>query len=301
VEALPLDVVVVNWNGGELLWRCLDALAGQGAAAIAVVDNGSEAAERERLAATPGVTLLPLPSNEGFAPAANRGTLAGSPDRPYVALVNNDCVLLPGFLGRCVAALEEDPGLAAVQGAVLDASGERVDGCGIAWNARAEAVQIGHGGRPPEAGAPPFAIPGVSATAAVYRREALLSSGGFAGSFFAYYEDADLSLRLARAGWRFACVPAARALHEGSATGRRTPRARWRRLFANRQRTLRRNLAGALLLWPVSPGALLAASRDLGLAGALAAAAGGTLDALVALPEDRKARRSAPLLRRLPA
>ena len=41
MERLPVGVVVVNWNGGTLLDSCLDALDGQGAARVLVVDNGS--------------------------------------------------------------------------------------------------------------------------------------------------------------------------------------------------------------------------------------------------------------------
>src|SRR5262249_16839320 len=71
---------------------------------------------------------------------------------------------------------------------------------------------------------------------------AVARGGGFFDcSFCAYYEDVDLSLRLARAGFRFACDPAAKAWHEGSRTGRRVPfrralwtsRNRWRTLFRN--------------------------------------------------------------------
>jgi GT2 family glycosyltransferase len=69
----------------------------------------------------------------------------------------------------------------------------------------------------------------------------------FDGSFFAYYEDVDLSLRLARAGWLFALDPRAVAYHEGSLTGRRTPwkRALW--ISRNRWRTLLKNFDGSFL------------------------------------------------------
>ncbi len=150
---------------------------------------------------------------------------------PYVAFVNNDAVLEPGYLAACVAALEADPGLSAVQGVVLDAGGRLVDGLGIGWNRRREAVQLGHGAPPPSAGRAAFPVAGVSGTAPVFRRTDFERAGGFAGSFFAWYEDADLSLRLLRAGGRFACVPSARARHVGSATGRRTPELKWRLLL----------------------------------------------------------------------
>ena len=101
----------------------------------------------------------------------------------------------------------------------------------------------------------------MSATATLYRREALErvapQGEAFDGSYFAYYEDVDLSLRLARAGWRFVCDPRAVATHEGSLTGRRTP---WRRAFwtaRNRWRTLFRNFTPSLLARHLGP--LLAA------------------------------------------
>jgi GT2 family glycosyltransferase len=106
-----------------------------------------------------------------------------------------------------------------------------------------------------------FEVSGVSATAALYRRDALASvaPGGeiFESSFFAYYEDVDLSLRLARAGWRFACDSEATARHEGSRTGSRTPwrRAKW--LGRNRWRTLFRNF-DPLLVRREIPGLLRA-------------------------------------------
>jgi len=307
MERLPVGVVVVNWNGGALLDACLDALDGQGASRVLVVDNGSEAQEVRRVADREGVFLLPLGANRGFAPASNAGAVdARLKALPFLAFVNNDAVLDPGYLAACVAALEADPGLTAVQGVLLDGDGLLVDGLGVGWNRRAEAVQLERGEEPRPRDATPFPVAGVSGTAPVFRRAAFERVGGFAGSFFAWYEDADLSLRLLRTGGRFACVPAARGRHAGSATGRRTPELKWRLLFQNRVRTLRRNLRpGArfltLLLHPLPLPAVRQAFRELGALrglGALARALGGVL---AGLGEDRVARRGLPLLPRLPA
>lgn len=306
MERLPAGVIVVNWNGGALLDSCLDALAGQGASRVLVVDNGSSPAELQRLAAREGVFVLPLGTNRGFSPASNAGAVdARMKALPYVAFVNNDAVLEPGYLSACVAALEADRELAAVQGVVLDAGGRLVDGLGIAWNRRREAVQLGHGTPPPPVDALPFSVPGVSGTAPVFRRAAFEKAGGFAGSFFAWYEDADLALRLLRARGRFACVPSARALHVGSATGRRNPELKWRLLLQNRVRTLRRNLSLAarlrvLLRHPVPLPALRDTAREVGLARTLRVLAGAARDLLATSSEDRAARRALPLLPGLP-
>lgn len=288
-----------------MLERCLEALSAAGASEVVVVDNGSTPRDLERVASHSGVRILRLPENEGFARPANRGEAETDTASPFIAFVNNDCTLEPGYLTLCAAALAKDPGLAAVQGVVLDGDGRRVDGCGVGWNARAEAVQILRGEAPPEETAALFSVPGVSATAAVYRREAFRAVGGFEESFFAWYEDVDLALRLARAGGRFACVPAARARHLGSATGRRAPALKWKRVIENRLRTLRRNLApgvrGRTLLSGTLEGTSLRdAARDLGWPRAVATALSAISSAARARHRDLEVLAGLPPLTKLP-
>jgi GT2 family glycosyltransferase len=271
-----VDCVVVNRDGGESLFAALRSLEKQVGIdlSIVIVDNGSSSPERERLAReAPTVHVLPFPRNLGFAGAANEGIARTR--APFVLLVNNDAILAPDYVARLAARLALDRRLAGAQGLILNGDGSRVDSAGLEWNRRGEAVPI-FAGAPPE-GPPriPFEVSGVSATATLYRREALdeVSSGNevFDRAFFAYYEDVDLSLRLARAGWRFLCDPAARARHEGSRTGRRTPlrRALW--TSRNRWRTLFRNFNAALLARRLGPllQADLAHARQLGWKGAL--------------------------------
>jgi GT2 family glycosyltransferase len=271
-----VDCVVVNRDGGDALFRALASLEAQSGVdlSIVVVDNASSSAERTRLAReAPAVHILPLSANRGFAGAANEGIAHGR--APFVLLVNNDAVLAPDYTARLAARLALDGRLAAAQGMVLTRDGSRVDTAGLTWNDRGEALPALAGSDPSGTPADPFEVAGVSATAALYRREALaavaVSGDVFDRVFFAYYEDVDLSLRLSRAGWRFVCEPAAVARHEGSRTGRRTPlrRALW--TCRNRWRTLFRNFDGR---WLVSRlGSLLRAdlahARRLGWRGPL--------------------------------
>jgi GT2 family glycosyltransferase len=254
-----VDAVVVNRDGGEALFRALASLRAQRdiALSVVVVDNGSSSSERERLAALdPAPRVIAFSRNLGFAGAANEGIArTGS---PFVLLVNNDAVLATDYAARLAAVLRGDGRLAAAQGLVLSEDGARIDSAGLEWNGRGEAVPVLSGAPAAAAPAGAFAVTGVSATATLYRRSALeaVAEAGlaFEGSFFAYYEDVDLSLRLSRAGWRFACDPRALARHEGSLTGRRTPfrRALW--TARNRWRTLFRNFEPALVarhLFPI--------------------------------------------------
>ncbi|HEX4438724.1 MAG TPA: glycosyltransferase family 2 protein [Thermoanaerobaculia bacterium] len=248
-----VDAVVVNRDGGDALFRALDSLAAQTGVAVSavVVDNGSARAERERIAAEqPATRVIAFSGNLGFAGAANEGIARTR--APFVLLVNNDAVLEPDYAAALAARLAMDDRLAAVQGLVLTEDGDRVDSAGLEWNARGEAVPVLAGALPASVPTAPFEVSGVSATAAMYRREALEAmapqGAAFETAYFAYYEDVDLALRLSREGWRFLCEPAAIARHEGSRTGRRTP---FRRAFwtsRNRWRTLFRNFSPSLLM-----------------------------------------------------
>ncbi|HLN57110.1 MAG TPA: glycosyltransferase, partial [Thermoanaerobaculia bacterium] len=247
-----VDCVVVNRDGGEAFFAALSSLRSQAGvdASIVVVDNASDPAERERLAREfKESRVVAFSRNLGFAAAANEGIARTRSS--FVLLVNNDAVLAPDYAARLAARLALDDRLAAVQGLVLNENGSRVDTAGLDWNRRGEAVPILAGTRPEEAPKAVFEVSGVSATATLYRRSALDSVAAhgeiFEGSFFAYYEDVDLSLRLARAGWRFACDPEARCRHEGSRTGRRTPARRALWTARNRWRTLFRNFDSRLL------------------------------------------------------
>ncbi|MFY9552380.1 MAG: glycosyltransferase family 2 protein [Thermoanaerobaculia bacterium] len=269
-----VDSVVVNRDGGDSLFRALASLERQTGVALSavVVDNGSRREERERLAReAPSARVIAFSRNLGFAGAANEGIARTR--APYVLLLNNDAVIEPDYVARLAARLALDERLAAAQGLVLSGNGRTIDTAGLEWNHRGEAVPV-LGGKdaslsPREA----FEVSGVSATAALYRREALEAAApqgaAFESSFFAYYEDVDLSLRLARAGWRFLCDPRAIARHEGSRTGRRTP---FRRAFwtsRNRWRTLFRNFAPGLLARHLGPllSADLAHARKIGWKG----------------------------------
>jgi GT2 family glycosyltransferase len=180
-------------------------------------------------------------------------------------------VVEPGWLGALVAVLQAEPRAAAAQGVNLrlDAP-DLADGCGLAWNRAWQAVQVGHGRSAPAPAGPAREIFGVSATAAVFRRSALRTVAAgetvFDPGLGSYYEDGDLAGRLRGAGWRALLVPAARARHAGSATGRALGRERWRLIYGNRY------LAAARLLgrsfWPRLPRMMTRDAIDLARAAA---------------------------------
>src|SRR5512142_776860 len=196
-----VDCVVVNRDGGDSLFASLKSLEAQAGidVSIVVVDNASAPEERERLAReAPEVRVVRFTRNLGFAEAANEGIARTR--APFVFLLNNDATLAPDYVARLAARLALDERLGAAQGLVLSADGSRIDSAGLDWNLRRGARPLWAGSDPARVPPDVFEVSGVWATAALYRREALenVAPSGeiFAISFFAYYEDVDLSLRL---------------------------------------------------------------------------------------------------------
>ena len=230
---------------------------------------------------SPRIAQLPRPA--GFARAANAG-IAVSRGR-LIALVNDDAVLATGWtrtllaaLGACDGAdprISADSPLAAAQGLNLLPAGTgkddaRIDGAGLAWNRRWQAIQIDRGKSAPPAGGEPRPIYGVSATAAIYRREALVAvspAGGalrpFNERLDSYYEDVELADRLRRASYESVLAPAARIEHAGalSSRGRRDARRRVRRIYSNRLLVLAKRLGRSF--WLLLPGLLIRDAVDL--------------------------------------
>ncbi|HEY2289723.1 MAG TPA: glycosyltransferase [Thermoanaerobaculia bacterium] len=253
--AVTLSAVVLTLGRSPLFIPCLEALRREGVE-IVVVDQGVAIDVPAGLADQ----VLRPGRNLGFAAGNNLGFSAAS--GKWVAPVNDDLLVEPGWAERLIAALAADPKAGSAQGVnlVLDHP-DLADGCGIAWNRWWQAVQVGHGEPAPGPEGPVSEIFGVSATAAVYRREALreVAPDGevFDTRLGFYYEDVDLACRLRAAGWRALLVPAARARHAGSLTGRTQSRDRWSRIYGNRWLVAKRYLGGGF--WPRVP---LLAARD---------------------------------------
>jgi GT2 family glycosyltransferase len=114
-------VVVLNYDGGDHVQRALDALARldwDGDLDVVVIDNASTDGSADVVAAAhPEVRLVRNPDNLGFG--ANNEALADLDGVDYVALLNNDAFVEPGWLDPLVDALGEDDGLGAVQSKIL--------------------------------------------------------------------------------------------------------------------------------------------------------------------------------------
>ncbi len=212
-----VSVVIPNYNGAHWLPACLDALAVQEFRnfEVILVDNGSSDRSVALLEEDyRNVRLIRFPENRGFARAVNEGIRAARGE--YVALLNNDTVARPRWLGALVQAMEaSSEEVAAIASLMLSLDDpDVVDNAGdrLSWWGAAE--KIGHG-QPADAYRNRREIFSPSGGATLYRRVFLESLGGFDNHFFAYLEDVDLGLRGRLVGYRYLLEPEAEVLHKG--------------------------------------------------------------------------------------
>jgi GT2 family glycosyltransferase len=221
---LPVSVVIPNWNGRRWISGCLGSVAGQRsrAADVILVDNGSDDGSPEYVRQHhPEVRLVEVGRNAGFAYAANRGLETARTE--FVALVNTDVVLAPDWLARMVDTLSGDPAAASVACKMLSLRDPaRVYDAGDVLRRDGVCEQRGRFGLDDGRWDEPGEVFGACAGAAIYRRETVLSLGGFDERYFVYLEDVDLALRLRLAGWRCLYEPAV-ALHAGEGSSGQLP------------------------------------------------------------------------------
>lgn len=218
-------VMVLNYNGRDLLADCLKACQGldRGGVELSVVciDNGSAdgsvGAVRDSF---PNVQLIANKTNLGFAPAYNEAIKAVDAD--WIALLNNDAVPDPGWVTTALDAAARS-GAVCVASRMVKDDGRKVDFAGASMNF------YGHGFHPHfdedasyvgDEGPVLFACAG----AMVCRRDDFLEAGGFDDDYFAYFEDVDLGWRLNVLGHDVVYAPESLVQHAHSATsGSRVP------------------------------------------------------------------------------
>lgn len=230
-----LAVVVVNYNAGEYLARCVASVVAASAGLaldLLVVDNASRDGSAPAAAArTPQVRLIENPTNRGLSAGWNQG--ARAVDAPWILFLNPDAEIWQGDLGAFVKAGEARPDV-AVLGPVIRNPDGTIYESGRVFPGVVQA--LGHAFLGPFAPGNPFTrayrqtswnrttereVDWVSFAAMLIRRSAFEAVGGFDEAFWLYGEELDLCTRLRDAGWKVLATPELEVVHVGGiSTGR---------------------------------------------------------------------------------
>jgi GT2 family glycosyltransferase len=120
-----LTIVIVSFNARDDLAACLASLRAAPPLVrheIVVVDNASEDGSVEAARAVPGVTVIPLDRNVGFAAANNVGIRATQGE--LILLLNSDTIVPAGAIDALVERLERDPSIGVAGPRLVDGSGQ---------------------------------------------------------------------------------------------------------------------------------------------------------------------------------
>jgi GT2 family glycosyltransferase len=212
--------VIPNWNGERFLGLCLGSLRNQAFEDFetVLVDNASTDGSLRLLERDfPEVRVISMSENRGFSAAVNAGIEASEAN--YVALLNNDTEVAPGWLEALVRAADSRPEASLFASKLVDFYDRRVlDGAGDALRLSGLPYRLGHGERDRGQFDAPGYVFSACGAAAMYRREMLDEIGLFDEDFVSYCEDGDLSFRAQLAGYRCLYVPGAVVYHMGSAS-----------------------------------------------------------------------------------
>ena len=230
-----LAVVIVNFNTGDYLERCLASLEahrGEIATDVLVIDNAShDASHTTAVAAHPWVRLIENPENVFLSPAWNQGIRAT--EAPYVLLLNPDTEWWKGTLAEYVAVARANPRAGIVGPMVRNTDGS-VYPSGRPIPSVVDA--LGHGFIGPFAPGNRFTrryhmqgwdrsterqVDWVSGCCMLFPRKAFDEVGLLDESFLLYGEELDMATRLHDGGWSVLFTPEVEILHElGVSTGR---------------------------------------------------------------------------------
>jgi GT2 family glycosyltransferase len=240
-----LSVIVVTYNERELVERSLPPLLAQlrEGDELIVADNrstdGTVDAVREL---APAATVIEMPSNDGYMPAANAGAELACGD--LLLTLDADAVVEPGFCDAIRLPALDGRGWALWMGLVtmdggrlVNTSGGVLHYTGIGW--------AGQAGEPvARAPAEPREVGFATGVCLTIPRATWAEHPGFPPDYFLYCDDVDYSLRVRLAGGIVGVEPAARADHlYDFAKGTR----KWRLLERNRWATVVRTYPGELL------------------------------------------------------
>ena len=162
------------------------------------------------------VVSVPSRSNRGFAGGANLGATRATGSR--LLFLNDDALITEGWLDALMHVLDAHPGTAAVGSLIIDSShrvlefGSSFDGYSPKSLDRGRRFEeLAHEGLRD--------VPYVSACSLLIRRDVFESIGGFDEAYYpAYFEDADLALRLWAAGYAVKATPSSVVVHAESSS-----------------------------------------------------------------------------------
>ena len=264
---VDVSIIVPAYNNVAYTLTCLLSVLRQKTRysfEVIVGDDASSDATQALIASLAApVVHVRHPDNLGFL--RNCNACAEHAQGRYLVLLNNDTIVLPGWLDELVDLLEADPKIGLVGSKLLFPSGRLQEAGGIVWN---DASSSNYG-RDSDPQLPMFNyvkdVDFCTGASIAVRTDLWRELGGFDERYApAYYEDTDLAFRIREAGFRTVYQPRSVAIHYEAVThGKDETRGIRRYLVENRKKFFER-WRDVLAREHFDPGQELPLARDRG-------------------------------------
>jgi len=209
------DVIVMNFNRLPWLIRCLESIEAHTKDVtyeLTIVDAGSSDGSREFLLQHfPHHTLVFESRPYSYEQSNNRAMRFGR--APYVALMNNDCMALPGWLRNGIDALKADPLIGFAVHKVLRPDGKTImcHGANVDENGNTVIPFLGADKDDPSVSRP---MNMVYSGFGVYRRDVLEAAGFFQEiPVRIYWSDTDFGMKVYAMGLQVRYIPESAIIH----------------------------------------------------------------------------------------
>jgi GT2 family glycosyltransferase len=221
-DKASVTAIIVNYNAGSLLRKCVDSLlACTLDIEIIVVDNASSEASLDGLQDLSQVCVIRNQANVGFAAACNIGVQASS--APFLLFLNPDCFFQPDPITTLLVGLKSGDRVGMVGGLLLNEDGTEQGGGRRAvptpWRSVVRALGLQrfanrwpklfydfhlHKQPLPDK---PIEVEAISGACMLVRREAMEDVGLLDEGYFLHCEDLDWCMRFRQKGWKILFVP----------------------------------------------------------------------------------------------
>jgi GT2 family glycosyltransferase len=227
-EKNSTSAIIVNYNAGALLRKCVDSLlACPLDIEIIVVDNASSDASLDELQDLSQVCVIRNPVNVGFAAACNIGVHASS--APFLLFLYPDCFFQPNAFSPLLAGLQSGHRVGMAGGLLVNEDGTEQGGGRRAvptpWRSLVRAFGLHrfanrwpklffdfylHKQPLPDS---PIEVEAISGACMLVKRDVMEDVGLWDEGYFLHCEDLDWCMRFRQKDWKILFVPDARISH----------------------------------------------------------------------------------------
>lgn len=219
IPKYSLGLIIVNWNNADVILDCLRSIRVAGFISnVVIVDNASSDESLGKIKQKyPRINIIQNKENLGYVGGNNRGIkYLLDHGVEYFFILNPDTEIEKDTIERLIEIFQQDKKIGIAGPKIYDKEGKIWSCGGIIDKKRFSGGLIGLDEKDYGQYDNVMNVDYIPGTAMMVKREVFEKAGLFEEKYFIYYEDAELSLKGKKAGFKIVFVPKAVIHHKES-------------------------------------------------------------------------------------